>query len=215
MQATVILILDLLGTAIFALTGAVAGVRRKFDIFGVTVLGCCVGVGGGMIRDCIIGATPVAAVKNEWYLIICVAVSLTTYASAKYWLHWRGIIQNADALGLGVFTAIGAIKGDSYGLGAVGVMLCGVLTAIGGGMIRDVLSGTVPAVLRSDFYATASLLGGGLFLLLDRDWMPFFPRFLLVAALVIGLRVTAIKFRIQLPAAGYLRRRRGRGSVKR
>ena len=97
----------------------------------------------------------------------------------------------------------------------VGVILCGMLTAIGGGVIRDVLSGTVPAVLRSDFYATASLLGGGLFLLLYRPGMPFFPRFLLVASLVIGLRVAAIRFRIQLPAAGYLRRRRGRGAVKR
>ena len=215
MQSTVMLVLDLLGTAIFALTGAVVGVRRKFDIFGVTVLGCCVGVGGGMIRDCIIGATPVAALSNEWYLIICVATALVTYASAKYWLAWRGIVQIADALGLGVFTAIGAIKGDACGLGVAGILLCGVLTAIGGGVIRDVLSGTIPVVLKSDFYATASLLGGGLFLLLDREWMPFFPRFLVVAALVIGLRVTAIRLRLQLPAAGYLRRRRGRGSAKR
>jgi uncharacterized membrane protein YeiH len=208
MQTTVILVLDLLGTAIFALTGAVAGVRRKFDIFGVTVLGCCVGVGGGMIRDCIIGATPVAALRNEWYLIICVAVSLTTYASAKYWLHWRGIIQNADALGLGVFTAIGAIKGDAYGLGVVGIMLCGVLTAIGGGVIRDVLSGTVPAVLRSDFYATASLLGGGLYCVLALFHPPMFLLFVIVAVFVTGLRLLAIRLRIQLPASGYLSARR-------
>lgn len=208
MQATVILVLDLLGTAIFALTGAVAGVRRKFDIFGVTVLGCCVGVGGGMLRDCIIGATPVAALKNEWYLIICVAVSLTTYATVKYWLHWRGIIQNADALGLGVFTAIGAIKGSACGLGAVGIMLCGVLTAIGGGMIRDVLSGTVPAVLRSDFYATASLLGGGLYCVLELFQLPVFLLFVIVAVFVTGLRLLAIRLRLQLPASGYLSARR-------
>ena len=208
----VILVLDLLGTAIFSLTGAVAGVRRKFDIFGVTVLGCCVGVGGGMIRDCIIGATPVAALRNEWYLIICVAVSLATYATAKSWLHWRGIIQNADAVGLGVFTAIGAIKGDAFGLGLVGIMLCGVLTAIGGGMIRDVLSGTVPAVLRSDFYATASLLGGGLYCLLahglGRYKPPVFLLFIVVAVFVTGLRLLAIRWHLQLPASGYLSVRR-------
>lgn len=203
-------LLDLFGTAVFALTGAVAGVRKKFDIFGVTVLGCCVGVGGGMLRDCIIGALPVAALRNESYLLICIAVSLVTFGTAKYWLSWRSIIQWGDAVGLGVFTAIGAARGAAAGLGAVGVILCGMLTAIGGGMIRDVLSGTVPAVLRSDFYATASLLGGGLFLLLGRPGVPFFPRFLLVAALVTGLRVAAIRLRLQLPAAGYLRRRRGR-----
>ena len=204
MQSTVMLVLDLLGTAIFALTGAVVGVRRKFDIFGVTVLGCCVGVGGGMIRDCIIGATPVAALGNEWYLIICVAVALATYGSVKYWFHWRGIIQIADALGLGVFTAIGAIKGDAYDLGASGIMLCGVLTAIGGGVIRDVLSGTIPVVLRSDFYATASLLGGGLYCILAHFGCPLFFSFLIVCAFVTGLRLLAIKLHIQLPASGYL-----------
>ena len=210
MESTVMLVLDLLGTAIFALTGAVVGVRRKFDIFGVTVLGCCVGVGGGMIRDAIIGATPVAALGNEWYLIICVAVALTTYASAKYWFHWRGIIQIADALGLGVFTAIGAIKGDAYDLGVVGIMLCGVLTAIGGGMIRDVLSGTIPVVLRSDFYATASLLGGGLYCVVAHFGCPVFLSFVLVAGFVTGLRLLAIRMHIQLPTAGYLSRRRRR-----
>ena len=204
MQSTVMLVLDLLGTAIFALTGAVVGVRRKFDIFGVTVLGCCVGVGGGMIRDSIIGATPVAALGNEWYLIICVTVALTTYASAKYWFHWRGIIQIADALGLGVFTAIGAIKGDAYELGVAGIMLCGVLTAIGGGVIRDVLSGTIPVVLRSDFYATASLLGGALYCVLAHFGAPLFLSFLIVGVFVTGLRLLAIKLHIQLPASGYL-----------
>ena len=210
MESAVMLVLDLFGTAIFALTGAVVGVRRKFDIFGVTVLGCCVGVGGGMIRDCIIGATPVAALSNEWYLIICVAVALVTYATVKYWFHWRSIIQIADALGLGVFTAIGAIKGDAYDLGVAGIMLCGVLTAIGGGMIRDVLSGTIPVVLRSDFYATASLLGGGLYCLLAYLGSPLFLSFVLVCAFVTGLRLLAIRLRIQLPASGYLSARRHR-----
>lgn len=208
MQDKVMLVLDLFGTAIFALTGAVVGVRRKFDIFGVAVLGCCVGVGGGMIRDCIIGATPVAALRNEWYLIICVAVALVTYASVKYWFHWRGIIQIADALGLGVFTAIGAIKGDACHLGVAGIMLCGVLTAIGGGMIRDVLSGTIPVVLRSDFYATASLLGGGLYCALAHFRLPPFSCFVIVGAFVTTLRLLAIRLHIQLPASGYLSPRR-------
>ena len=103
-------------------------------------------------------------------------------------------------------------SGDAFGLGLVGIMLCGVLTAIGGGMIRDVLSGTVPAVLRSDFYATASLLGGGLYCLLahglGRYKPPVFLLFIVVAVFVTGLRLLAIRWHLQLPASGYLSVRR-------
>ncbi|MDD3886819.1 MAG: trimeric intracellular cation channel family protein, partial [Victivallaceae bacterium] len=158
MESTVILCLDLFGTAVFAVTGAVKGVRKKLDIFGVTVLACCVGVGGGIVRDCIIGSLPVASFKDEKYFLICVAVGLIIFWTAKYWMHFRNIIQVGDAVGLGVFTALGAERGYACGLGVTGIILCGIFTSVGGGVIRDVLVGTVPAVLKSDFYATASLV---------------------------------------------------------
>ena len=111
MESLLIFILDLFGTAVFAVTGAVKGVRHKLDIFGVTVLACCVGVGGGMVRDCIIGAAPVAALRNEQYILICIATGIAVFYTAKYWMRYRDIIQFGDAVGLGVFTALGAQKG--------------------------------------------------------------------------------------------------------
>lgn len=203
MESLLIFILDLFGTAVFAVTGAVKGVRHKLDIFGVTVLACCVGVGGGMVRDCIIGAVPVAALRNEQYILICIATGIAVFYTAKYWMRFRNIIQFGDAVGLGVFTALGAQKGFACNLSFTGIVLCGVFTAIGGGIIRDVLVGTVPAVLKSDFYATASLIGGILFCLLLPLKPPFFPMFLIIAGTVTGIRLLAIHFRIQLPAAGH------------
>lgn len=212
MENWIILLLDLFGTAVFAITGAVQGIRHHLDVFGVTVLACCVGVGGGMVRDCIIGCTPVAALSNQHYIIICIAVGLLSYATARFWISKRNIIKICDAIGLGVFTALGAEKGFAQGLGFTGIILCGVFTAIGGGIIRDLLTGKIPVVLKSDFYATASLIGGGVYCLMLPLKLPFTINFAVIALLVCAIRLLAIRYNIQLPAAGrlvsYRKRRR-------
>lgn len=208
MENWIILILDLFGTAVFAVTGAVQGIRHKLDVFGVTVLACCVGVGGGMIRDCIIGSVPVAALQHQYYILICIAVGLLAFGTARYWIRQRNIIKICDAVGLGVFTALGAEKGEVFGLSFTGIVLCGVFTAIGGGMIRDVLSSKIPVVLKSDFYATAALIGGIVYYFFIRVEVPFFIRFLVVALLVTSIRMLAIHFKIQLPSAGSGSKRR-------
>lgn len=202
MENFIILFLDLFGTAVFAVTGAVQGIRRHLDIFGVTVLACCVGVGGGITRDCIIGCTPVAAFQDQYYIITCIAVGILSYISAGFWIRKRSIVKFCDAIGLGVFTAIGAQKGLDFGLNFTGIVLCGVFTSIGGGIIRDVLTGKIPVVLKSDFYATASLIGGIIFCLLIPLKLPFFVNFMLVATLVTTIRIVAIRCNLQLPAAG-------------
>lgn len=202
MENWIILVLDLFGTAVFAVTGAVQGVRKHLDIFGVTVLACCVGVGGGMLRDCIIGSVPVAALTHQYYLLICIAVGLLTFASARYWIRGRNIISICDAVGLGVFTAIGAQKGAECGLGFTGVVLCGVFTAIGGGMIRDVLTGRIPVVLKSDFYATAALIGRAAYDVMFYVKTPFLYRFFSVAILVTSIRMLAMRYNVQLPVGG-------------
>lgn len=201
METTIVYILDLFGTFVFALTGAVKGVRKNLDILGVTVLACCVGVGGGMTRDALIGATPVASLQNGAYLLLCIITGLVIFFTSRYWTHLRNIIQVGDAIGLGVFTAIGAAKGMAYDLSFIGVILSGVLTAIGGGVIRDVFVGTIPAVLKSDFYATAALLGGILYYVLAVVGMPFFGNFLLSAGFVTGIRLLAIRYKVSLPKA--------------
>ncbi len=211
MESTIILLLDLFGTAVFAATGAVKGVRCRLDIFGVTVLACCVGVGGGIIRDTIIGATPAAAFQHWTYLCVCISIGLVIFVTAKYWMHLRNLIQIGDAIGLGVFTAIGAGKGIMYEVSFIGVILCGVFTAVGGGMIRDVLVREIPVVLRSDFYATASLLGGVLYYFMHLAGLNWFADFLLTAGAVIFIRMLAIQYRLRLPQPHAGRRRRNAG----
>ncbi|HOE85103.1 MAG TPA: trimeric intracellular cation channel family protein [Sphaerochaeta sp.] len=196
-----IYLFDLFGTCIFAITGAVKGVRCRLDILGVVVFAATVGTGGGMLRDMLIGATPVAAFTNSWYIIICVVTGLVVFFTApKFVGRWR-VILYADSLGLGVFTAIGVAKGALYGIGAVGQLLCGVFSAVGGGVVRDVLSRSVPTVLTGDFYATASLIGGVVYLLLNLTPLNTLAKFLIVTFLVFFIRVVAIKYNFQLPVA--------------
>ncbi|MFA6776590.1 MAG: trimeric intracellular cation channel family protein [Sphaerochaetaceae bacterium] len=192
---------DLFGTMIFAITGAVKGVRCKLDVLGVVVFACTVGCGGGMLRDVLLGATPVAAFSNSAYIIICVATGLVVFFLAPRFVgRWR-IILFSDAIGLGVFTALGMAKGAMYGIGPVGQLLCGVFSAVGGGVIRDVMSKSVPVVLTSDFYATASLIGGVIYLILEHYGVSLFPAFLITSFVVVAIRVVAIRYQFHLPVA--------------
>lgn len=202
MTSQVIHSFDLFGTAVFAVTGALCGVHHRLDLLGVVVFGCTVGVGGGILRDTIIGAVPVAALKDISYLVICIASALTVFLLARYLSNLHRIIAFCDAVGLGVFTAIGAAKGYAYELNTIGVILCGVLTAVGGGILRDVMSKSIPVVLTSDFYATASLLGGGLFCLLKKfTALGEFTLFIIVFAFVASIRIAAMHYKLQLPVA--------------
>lgn len=204
MEQQIIYAFDLIGTIIFAITGAVRGVRLKLDFLGVIVFACTVGVGGGMMRDTIIGATPVAALQNKNYLIACIITGIVVFFTApRFRAEWH-IIRYCDALGLGVFTAIGVAKGAAFGLNSIGIILTGVFTAVGGGVIRDVLARRIPDVLTSDFYATASLLGGILFCVMDAALdLSFFTEFLIVMVFVTLIRVAAMVFHVKLPVSGY------------
>lgn len=216
MEQNIIYFFDLLGTVVFAITGAVRGVRLKLDFLGVIVFACTVGVGGGMMRDTIIGATPVAALQDKNYLIACIITGIVVFFTApRFRAEWN-IIRYCDALGLGVFTAIGAAKGAEYGLNSIGIILTGVFTAVGGGVIRDVLARRIPDVLTTDFYATASLLGGILFCVMKSIFeFSFFTTFLIVMVFVTLIRVTAMVFHVKLPVAGYhLLRRKKRKNVR-
>ena len=202
MSSQLIHFFDLFGTAVFAVTGALCGVHNKLDLLGVVVFGCTVGVGGGILRDVIIGAVPVAALQDISYLLICVSAALVVFFIARYLRNLHRIIAFCDAVGLGVFTWIGAAKGFAYELNAVGIILCGVLTAVGGGILRDVMSKSIPVVLTSDFYATASLLGGGLFCVLKKVAnFSDFNLFLIVFIFVTGIRLAAMHFQLHLPVA--------------
>lgn len=204
MEQQIINIFDLIGTVIFAITGAVRGVRLKLDFLGVIVFACTVGVGGGMMRDAIIGATPAVALQDKNYLIACIISGIVVFFTApRFRAEWH-IIRYCDAFGLGVFTAIGVAKGAAYDLNTIGIILTGVFTAVGGGVIRDVLARRVPDVLTTDFYATASLLGGCLYCIMDATLeLSFFTEFLIVMVFVTLIRVMAMVFHVKLPVSGY------------
>ncbi|MCG8451850.1 MAG: trimeric intracellular cation channel family protein [Spirochaetales bacterium] len=203
-MATWFTILDLAGTAVFAFTGALKAFRHKLDILGVLVLSALTGVGGGMLRDALIGELPPAALRHESYIFICLGVALAAFLAAPLIARWRRglpLVMVADAVGLGVFTAIGAAKGDAAGLGTVGILLTASLSAVGGGILRDVLVREIPAVIQKDFYATASLLGAGAYLGIGFLGLP--PLAQMVGALLVctGLRLTAMATGMSLPKA--------------
>lgn len=202
-QQHVIYLFDIIGTVIFAITGGVRGVRLKLDLLGVIVFACTVGVGGGMVRDMLIGHVPVTAFQHSTYLAVCILTGLIVFFLSPLIRRGRDLIQIFDAFGLGVFTAIGAAKGVDMGLSVPGILLSGVFTAVGGGVIRDIMSCRIPTVLTSDFYATASILGAGLYLVLaETRLFPFFWLFLLVMVFVTGIRLLAIHYKLRLPVSG-------------
>lgn len=186
---------------VFAITGAVKGVRNRLDFLGVIVFAITVGCGGGMLRDALIGATPVAAFTNGSYVLVSAITGIIIFFIAPYVVGKWKIILYADALGLGVFTAIGVQKAFLLGLGPVGIVLSGVLGAVGGGVLRDVFSKEVPMVFTSDFYATASIIGAALFLILDKTKLSANIISVIIILVVIALRVWAIKCNVKLPVA--------------
>ncbi len=202
MQMDLIYFFDLFGTIIFAITGAVKGVRQRLDFLGVIVFSITVGCAGGMIRDCLIGSLPAMALVDSNYLIVCIITGVVVFFIApKVVGRWR-IILFCDAIGLGVFTAIGAEKAMTLGIGPVGQVLAGVIGAVGGGVLRDVFSKEVPSVLTSDFYATASIIGAVLYVLLEAfTGVSYGLRFLLTASTTILLRMLAIQYKFHLPVA--------------
>ena len=198
---TLVLTLDLVGTFVFALSGATAGVRRQLDLFGVLVLSFVAATSGGIVRDLLIGATPPAAFSDWRYL----GVSLLAGVSIFFWYPLINRLRNPvlifDGVGLALFCVVGAQKALVFGLEPVMAALLGMLTGIGGGVARDVLLSNVPAVFRSDIYAVAALAGATVVVVGDALQWPSTPTALVGAALCFGLRLAAIRYGWHLPTA--------------
>lgn len=160
--AGTLLVLELIGTFVFALSGAAAGVKYRLDLFGVLVVSLATATAGGITRDVLIGAVPPAALKDWRYLGVSILAGLVVF----FWsppperqLRLRTLVLTFDAAGLALFAVSGAQKALGYGLDPIAAALLGMLTGIGGGMLRDVLVSDIPAVLHSDLYAVAALAG--------------------------------------------------------
>ncbi|WP_241994877.1 trimeric intracellular cation channel family protein [Kribbella sp. VKM Ac-2568] len=152
-------VLDLVGIFVFGITGALVGVRKRLDVFGILVLAMVTGLGGGFIRDVLIGATPPAALVDWRYLVVPVAAGLLTFFLHPGIGRVERLVNIFDAAGLALFCVTGARKALDYGLPPLSAAMVGTIAGIGGGVIRDLLSGRVPVVLRSEIYATPAFLG--------------------------------------------------------
>jgi uncharacterized membrane protein YeiH len=194
-------LLDLAGTLVFALSGAIAGVKRKLDLFGVLVLAFVAANAGGITRDILIGAVPPGAVNDWRYLgVSLVAGIIAFYFPAAIMQRWNPVLM-FDAAGLALFAVSGADKALAYGLNPVMATLLGMLTGIGGGMARDILLAEIPTVLRADLYAVAALVGAAVVVIAKLLELPGGAAALVGAALCFGLRVLAIRNGWQLPIA--------------
>ncbi|MEM0961857.1 MAG: trimeric intracellular cation channel family protein [Bacteroidota bacterium] len=195
--------LDLAGTFVFALSGAFKAVRLELDWLGIGVLAALTGIGGGIVRDVLLGATPPASLQDEAYILVCLAgAAAVVVAAPSVAARWNRVML-ADAVGLGLFAALGAAKGLAFGLGPFGVLLTGTLTAVGGGVVRDVLVGEVPAVLHKGFYATAAILGSAVLLGLDLLELHGTIQLAAAALTTTGLRLATLIANTNLPKAPY------------
>jgi len=160
----VALTLDLVGTFVFALTGALVAVRNRLDIFGTLVLAVATGLGGGLVRDVLLGDVPPPGLTDWRYLLAAALAGVGTFYWHRLVSRWENIILTLDAAGLALFCVTGAVKASEYGLSVVPAALLGMITAVGGGMIRDVLANRVPVVLEAGtgWYAVPALAGAAL-----------------------------------------------------
>jgi uncharacterized membrane protein YeiH len=196
-----VLVLDLCGTFVFALSGAMAGLKHRFDLFGVLVLAFVAANLGGIMRDVLIGAVPPPGISDWRYMIVSIVAGLAT-------IHWRTTIDRLkssvlifDAGGLALFAVSGAQKAVDLQLGPVTAVLLGVLTGIGGGIARDILSAEAPSVLRGDIYALAALAGAAVVVVGRLMHLPSTPIAIAGAVFCFGLRFVAIRRGWQLPVA--------------
>jgi uncharacterized membrane protein YeiH len=203
---TLILALNLAGTFIFGISGGLAAVRAKLDLFGIVVLAAVVGLAGGITRDLLIGTSP--ATFRDWrYLAAAGAAGLVCFFGRPALERIQRSVLVFDAVGLGLFCVTGATKALDFGVGPVPAVLLGAITGIGGGMLRDVLLREVPTVLRHDLYAIPALLGAGVLVAGQANGStdPVFP--VLGATVCVGVRLVGLRYGVNIPIAPSERRK--------
>jgi len=194
-----LLILDLTGTFFFAVSGALVALKKEMDLFGVLVLGCITAIGGGTLREVLLGQFPPFVFRENAYIYVAVAGSLLTYFFIEQCKRIQSVILLADALGLGTFVSIGVTNALQANITPVSAVILGVITAVAGGMIRDVLAGEIPFVLKRDFYAATCVLGGIVYLILAGFQTPQKIIIPTVTAFIVFLRILAIRYNWKLP----------------
>lgn len=192
-------VVDLAGTFAFAISGALAARRENFDLFGVLAIAYITACGGGIARDVCLGAVPPAGLADWRYLVTALIAALLTVAAYDRVERLTYPVRLFDALGLGLFAVYGAHKAMALGMNVEVAILVGMLTAVGGGVARDVLLARVPVIMQREIYASAAFLGAGLAALGEYlEWASLWSTWLPIV-LCCGLRLLSLRFHWHLP----------------
>lgn len=210
MYDTLILILEVIGTVAFALSGAMIGVKRKLDILGVIILGCITACGGGLLRDTMLGIIPQNLFLNPLYVILALITSLILFIilyiikddSITEYKWYKDLLVITDAIGLATFVIVGAnITINQMGIEGNGflIIFMSFLTACGGGMLRDIFAGQIPAIFRKHIYALPTIVGAIIYYFLLKFNLNVYINIIIVSLFIIIIRLLAYKFKWSLP----------------
>ncbi|UFH46515.1 trimeric intracellular cation channel family protein [Flavobacterium galactosidilyticum] len=192
-------LLDIIGTMAFAMSGALTAMNKKMDPFGVFIVAFVTAVGGGTLRDVLIGRTPVGWMLDLKYAYVIIAAVILSIIFRKKFDRLRTSLFLFDTIGLGVFTLIGLEKGINIGLNPMICIALGTMTACFGGVIRDILCTEIPVIFRKEIYATICILGGTVFFLLRKLNLDNDVLYLTTSLVIIIVRLMAVKYKWSLP----------------
>lgn len=193
-------ILDILGTIAFAISGVLIAMNRKMDPFGVLIIAFVTAVGGGSLRDVLIGIQPVSWMTNMTYVYVIFGATVFAIVFKNQLSYLRKSLFLFDTIGIGLYTVVGIEKGIVVGLHPIICISLGTMTACFGGVIRDILCNEIPVIFRKEIYATACILGGLIYFLLREFMADTNFVFIIAGAIVIVIRLLAVKFKISLPS---------------
>jgi uncharacterized membrane protein YeiH len=200
-QSSLFLVLDLTGVFAFALNGALTAIRiARLDVVGVVTLGMVTALGGGILRDVLLGSLPPATFSDWRYLVVAAAGSLVAFAFGHSLDRIAGTILVLDAAGLSLFAVAGASKALDLGVGPGQAVILGAITGVGGGTLRDVLIGRIPIVLRSELYAIPALVGALVVAVADAAGVYGVAAAVGGAALCFTIRMVGVRFRLNAPS---------------
>ena len=196
---TFLYFLELFGTFVFAISGILTATDKKFDVVGALIIGIVTSIGGGTLRDILIGSTPVSWMLDSNFLYIIFIAILVCFFFSKYFKHWRKSFFIFDTIGIVLFTILGLEKTLAAGLSPVMAIMMGIVSAVFGGVIRDVLTNEIPLIFRKEVYATACLSGALVYLVME-SLIDFRNLNLAVAVLaVIAIRIIAVRKKLSIP----------------
>lgn len=194
-----IYIIDILGTFAFAISGALVALDKKFDIFGVIIIAFVTAVGGGMLRDVLINAHPINWIADLNYLYVILTAVIFTFLFKSKIAHLSKTMFMFDTIGISVFTLLGLKKGLSFDLHPIIALIMGMISAVFGGVLRDVLTNKIPLIFEKEIYASACLAGGIIYLILNYFNVNENTKFVISAAVIVLIRAISVRFHLELP----------------